>query len=276
VPSPSSPAESRRHVEWLLRVDPQGGVVAEEDGELAGVGWVHRRGPVATVGPLAVEPRAQGRGVGRRVLDGCIEAAGAGVTQVRLVHESQHVPSLGLFLRAGFRVVAPLVELELPAGTVVAASPTVAGVVVRGAQAEDRAAIVVRDARAFGAERPRSIDVALEHGRAVIAERGRTLAGHALEVRLGGAASGRTAFAGTASADDPDVLLGLLATLTAELSGGAGGDRAVRIIVPAGDRRLVVGLLDVGFRVRCAAQYMVRGAGTPPPPNYVLMNRDLM
>ena len=50
----------------------------------------------------------------------------------------------------------------------------------------------------------------------------------------------------------------------------------MRFVVPATDRRLVEGLLGLGFRVFRACHYMVRGGGTAPPPNYVLMNGDMM
>jgi len=76
-----------------------------------------------------------------------------------------------------------------------------------------------------------------------------------------------------ASAEDADVLLALLATLGDELSMEG---NTVRILVPAGDRRLVDELLRLGFRVVRACHYMVRGGGTSPPANYVLMNGDMM
>ena len=53
APGLTGPNESRRYLRWLLGFDPLGGTVAEEDGEVIGVAWVHPRGPVATVGPLA-------------------------------------------------------------------------------------------------------------------------------------------------------------------------------------------------------------------------------
>jgi hypothetical protein len=81
------------------------------------------------------------------------------------------------------------------------------------------------------------------------------------------------AYLGSASADDADVLLELLATLAQELRGER---TALRALVPSNDRRLVEGLLGVGFRVFRACHYMVRGGGTAPPSNYVLMNGDFM
>ncbi len=263
-----SPTESRSYLRYLLAIDPLGGIVAEERGEVVGLGWAHRRGPVATIGPLAVVPRAQGRGIGRRLLERCIEAAGTGVLQVRLVQDSFNTTSLGLYLRTGFRVVAPVLECELR-GTLARAAPdSGSGVSVRPATDADRARVVARDARAFGAERPQSIDTYLQRGRAVVAERGTTVAGYALGIGAHG-----VAHLGSASAEDPETLLVLLATVAEEL---AGPGIVLRLMVPAGDRRVVDGLLQLGFRAFRACQYMVRGGGTAPPPNYVLMNGDMM
>jgi ribosomal protein S18 acetylase RimI-like enzyme len=267
-PVVTTPAESRRYIRYLLEFDPLGGVVAEEDGEVVGVGWVHPRGAVATIGPLAVEPRVQRRGVGRRLLERLIELAGKGVPQVRLVQESYNAVSLGLYLRAGFRVVAPLLELELGAGTALVPPRAPAGLTVRQAASEDRARLVTRDARAFGAPRPQSIDLYLRRGRVMVAEQGGTLAGYGMGIGFA-----TSAFLGSAAADDPEILLLLLGTLASELAARGHG---VRALVPAVDRRVVEGLLAVGFRVFRACHYMVRGGGTAPPANYVLMNGDMM
>jgi len=266
-PVVTTPADARGYVRHLLAFDPLGGLVAELDGEVVGMAWVHLRRPVATIGPVAVEPRVQGRGIGRLLVERCLGVAGPRIPQVRLVQESFNATSLALYLRTGFRVVAPLVELELVPGTRVAAvGPS--GARLRPASDADRTRLVERDGRAFGAPRPQSIDLYLRSGRALVAERGTTLAGYALGIGLA-----RIAYLGAASADDPDVLLELLASLAGEL-----GDerRMLRTLVPSSDRRLVEGLLGVGFRVFRACHYMVRGGGTAPPPNYVLMNGDLM
>jgi ribosomal protein S18 acetylase RimI-like enzyme len=169
-PVVTTPAESRRYIRYLLDFDPLGGLVAEEDDDVIGVAWLHPRGAVATVGPVAVEPRHQGRGIGRRLLERLIEIAGKGVPQIRLVQESYNAASLALYLRTGFRVVAPLIELELPPDVAVAAPRATPGVVVRAAADDDRMRLVARDARAFGAQRPQSIDLYLRRGRVLVAE----------------------------------------------------------------------------------------------------------
>ena len=267
-PVVTTPAESRRYIRYLLEFDPLGGVLAEEDGEVVGVGWVHPRGAVATIGPLAVVPAAQRRGVGRRLLERLIEIAGKGVPQVRLVHESYNAASLGLYLRTGFRVVAPLVEFELPAAAAIVPPRAPAGLTLREAVADDRTRLLTRDARAFGAPRPQSIDLYLRRGRVLVAEQGAALAGYGMGIGFS-----TSAFLGSAAADDPELLLLVVGTLAAELAARGHG---VRTLLAAGDRRVVEGLLGFGFRVFRACHYMVRGGGTAPPSSYVLMNRDMM
>ena len=264
----TTPAESRRYIRHLLDFDPLGGIVAEEEGEIVGVAWLHPRGAVATIGPVAVDPRAQGRGVGRRLLEALIESAGRGAAQIRLVQESYNALSLGLYLRTGFRVVAPLLELELPPASALGPPRVPLGLSVRAGAVEDRARVVARDARAFGAQRPQSIELYLRRGRVLVAEQSGTLVGYAMAMGLE-----TTAFLGSASAEDAEVLQVLLASVAMELTARGHG---VRTLVPAADRRLVEGLLGLGFRVFRACHYMVRGGGTAPPPNYVLMNGDMM
>lgn len=268
APAVTTPADSRGYMRHLLSFDPLGGVVAEERGEVVGMGWVHSRGAVATIGPLAVDPGVQGRGIGRALLARCIEMAGPRAPQVRLVQESFNQTSLALYLRSGFRVVAPLLELELSPGHALVPPAPPPGVVVRPAESGDRMRLVERDGRAFGAQRPQSIDLYLSRGRALIAQRGPTPVGFAF-----GIAVRTVGYLGSASADDPDAVIAMLATLAAEL----GNQRIpLRTMVPAVDRRLVDGLIGLGFRVFRACHYMVRGGGTAPPPNYVLMNGDMM
>ncbi len=266
-PTVTTPADSRSYVRHLLGFDGMGGLVACLDGEVVGMAWVHPRGAVATVGPVAVEPHAQGRGIGRALLERCIEVAGTRVPQIRLVHESYNATALALYLRLGFRVVTSLLELELPAHTVIAAAG-VPAVRLRPAAATDRTRLIDRDGRVFGAARPQSIDLYLQRGRALVAERGTTLAGFVFGIGVRG-----LGYLGSAAADDPDVLLGLLGQLAGEMSNDG---LTLRTLIPAGDRRLVDGLMAMGFRVFRACHYMVKGGGTAPPPNYVLMNGDMM
>jgi len=256
--------DSRAYVQHLLEADARSGFVAEAGGRIVGYAWVHVRGPIATVGPIAVEPGAQRRGVGRALLALCLEAAGPRAAQARLVHDSFNMASLALYLAAGFRVVAPLLVLELPTLTPVLAPAPPPQVTIRPADPGDQARIVARDARTFGTARPQDIDRYLRAGRGVVAERGKTLAGYAL---------GGFGYLGSAVGDEPELVLAMLATLAAERALRQG---PLRVTVLATDRVLVDGLRALGFALFRACQYMIRGGGTAPPAGYVLMSGDFM
>jgi predicted N-acetyltransferase YhbS len=256
--------DSRLYLRRLLDADPLGGFVAEDRGAVVGHAWVHVRGPIATIGPIAVEPRAQRRGVGRALLAQCIEAAGPRATQVRLVQESFNVRSLGFYLAAGFRIVAPLLELQIAPETAMPAAGAPAGTTLRAAVGDDVQRIAARDARAFGTQRTADVERRLRAGRGLVAERDKRLVGYAL--------AGYGAL-GSAAADDSEVGLALLTSLA--------GDAALRMttlraLVLATDRILVDGLLAAGFRLFRACHYMMRGGGPAPPAGYVLMSGDYM
>lgn len=268
APTVTTPADCRSYLRHLLALDPDGGLVAELGDELVGVAWVRRRGPVATIGPVAVDPAFQGRGIGRALLERCLAVARPRAAQVRLVQESFNVASLGLYLRLGFRVVCPLLEVELPAGRPVPTGAAPPGVVVRRAGVQDRVRLVEADARMFGAARPQNVSLLLERGEAVVAERGGVLVGYGF-----GIGTRRRGYVGSAAGDAIEILIELIAAVAAAL---AARGVPVRMLVPATDAALVDGTLGLGFRVVKACHYMVHGAGTVPPAGYVLMNGDMM
>lgn len=256
--------ESRDEVRRLLDGDPLGGFVAEEGGRVVGHAWVHARGPIATVGPIAVEPPSQRRGIGRALLTHCLQAAGPRASQVRLTTDAAHLGVFDLMLQAGFRVVAPVLELVRDIAPTASAPAPAGKAAIRPAEPGDHARIVARDARPFGTSRPQDVDRALRVGRGVLAERGKTLAGYAL------AGAGTL---GPASADDPELVVALLGTLASDATLR---DTRLRACVLATDRVLVDGLRAAGFRVARALHYMVRGGGTAPPAGYVLMGATYM
>lgn len=247
----------------LVRVDPFGGVVAEVDGRPVAAGWAHVRGRVSTVGPIVVAPPWRGQGIGTVLLRRLLEGAGRSAAQVRMLDGGTGLAGLALGLRAGFRVVAPVLALRLPAGRPCAASEPEDGTIVREAGPDDRWHVVERDARSFGARREADVDAALDGGRLVVAERAGRLTGYALAEVVG-----RTLLVGAAAADDPVVVLALAARHAARAR-QAGGP--VDLLVPAGDQRLVELALLAGLRVARVHAYLARGGATMPPRGYVLM-----
>jgi hypothetical protein len=110
---------------WLCRayldLDPEGCAVAESSGMMVGVGFVHLRGPAASVGPLAARPGAP-RGVGRALM-AYLTRQTTGCTNVRLFQDSFNPDSFGLYARLGYvvRDVAPYLlasDLAPPPGPV--------------------------------------------------------------------------------------------------------------------------------------------------------------
>jgi ribosomal protein S18 acetylase RimI-like enzyme len=263
------PAAARRLVERLLEVDPMGAHVVDADGEVVGVGWTHARGRIATLGPLALLPRQRGQGLGRRLLETCVAAVGERGVQVRVVEDGTDAAALGCFLRAGFRIVTSLVELERPlsAGT----TPPVigAGLAIRTAGAGDEAELAARDARSWGAARPQDVAVLVAHGTAAVLVRHERMLAHAFARR-----GERAVWLGPAAGDDGALVGALLGHLAAEVARAE--QLPARALVPAGDRRFVDALLAAGFRVRGTLEYLAGGGGTVPPPGYALCSRQLV
>ena len=79
-------------------------VAADASGRLLGVHWTKRRS--ATVGEvhnLAIDPAAQGQGLGRRLLhDGLAHLAGLGMREVLLWVDLENSPALALYRSEGF------------------------------------------------------------------------------------------------------------------------------------------------------------------------------
>ena len=100
------------------------GVVAEADGRILGSNFLDERGSITGVGPITVDPEAQGRGVGRRLMEAVMER-GARARGIRLFQDSFNMQSLSLYASLGFEVKEPAVVMNgmprsgLPAGVAV-------------------------------------------------------------------------------------------------------------------------------------------------------------
>lgn len=86
------------------------GVVAESEGQIVGSNFVDERGPIRGLGPITVEPRAQGRGVGRRLMAAALER-NRGAAGIRLFQDSFNVASLSLYTAFGFEIKEPAVVM---------------------------------------------------------------------------------------------------------------------------------------------------------------------
>jgi GNAT superfamily N-acetyltransferase len=87
------------------------GVVAEAEGRIVGSNFLDERGPITGVGPITVDPEAQGHGVGRRLM-GAVMERGAGARGMRLFQDSFNMQSLSLYASLGFEVKEPAVVIS--------------------------------------------------------------------------------------------------------------------------------------------------------------------
>ena len=83
------------------------GVVAEIDGRVVGSNFLDERGPIAGVGPITVDPRAQGEGVGRTLMQAVLER-GSGAAGIRLLQDAFNTRSIALYASLGFEVKEPI------------------------------------------------------------------------------------------------------------------------------------------------------------------------
>ena len=88
------------------------GFVAEtDDGQFLGSNFLWRHNEIAGVGPITVDPNAQAKGVGRKLMQAVIEA-GKDAPGIRLVQDAFNTVSMPLYADLGFDVVEPLVIIE--------------------------------------------------------------------------------------------------------------------------------------------------------------------
>jgi GNAT superfamily N-acetyltransferase len=101
-PAFASIEAATRRVGALIRHPSVFGVVAESSGgRIAGFNFLSERDPVRAVGPIVVDPAAQGQGLGRRLMEAVLERA-RGAHGVRLLQDTFNMQSLSLYAALGF------------------------------------------------------------------------------------------------------------------------------------------------------------------------------
>lgn len=100
------------------------GVVAELDGRVIGSNFLMEGDAIRGVGPITVDPKTQGAGVGRRLMQAVLERSN-GAKGVRLLQDAFNMRSIALYSSLGFAVREPVIvmtgrpEGNPPAGTTV-------------------------------------------------------------------------------------------------------------------------------------------------------------
>lgn len=142
------------------------GVVAESAGKVVGSNFLDERGPIRGLGPITVEPRAQARGIGRRLMQAALER-GRDAAGIRLLQDSFNTRSIALYASLGFDVKEPIL---LMTGRPSSKPPS--GVEVRPLVMDDMDACAALCGRVHGFERIGELTDALKLFAPVVAVRG--------------------------------------------------------------------------------------------------------
>lgn len=99
----------RRHIDWDCDAQPDGILVAEEDGRI--IGYITTRfdqeTKVAWIPNMAVEPEFQGRGIGRQLIEAALDLSRQkGMKYAKIETLAQNPVGQHLYPSCGFKEVA--------------------------------------------------------------------------------------------------------------------------------------------------------------------------
>jgi predicted N-acetyltransferase YhbS len=162
--------------------------VAEEDGQIIGSIFVSRRSPVGGISVLTIDPKAQNRSVGRRLMRHGMKAlAESGHARQQLVQAGYHNRSLCLYAKLGF--VASEMLSNMTGDPVQADFPTHS---VRPAINGDAERCNALSRTVHGFDRPGELARAIEQGTAMVVERDDRITGYTTGIGFVGHGVGET------------------------------------------------------------------------------------
>jgi predicted N-acetyltransferase YhbS len=203
-------------------------VVAESDGRVIGSNVLWENGEIAGIGPITVDPTAQGESVGRLLMEDVLRRANEkGFEGIRLVQAPFNNLTMALYSKLGFDVREPLSVMQGPALEL-----NIPGCVVRTATAGDVEACDRLCRRIHGHDRHGDLSDAMEQGTATLVERDGRVTGYATLVGFWGHSVGETN-------EDLKALIG-----AASEYAGPG------FHVPSRNAELLRWCLDSGLRIR--------------------------
>jgi predicted N-acetyltransferase YhbS len=227
-------------IRTLLANPNSWGALAERDGQILGSIFLHvfPPSPVAAIGPLTVDPSAQG-GVGRALMEASLmEARKRSYDQVRLVQSPSHLRSFVLYTKCGFILREPLFLMR---GNPV---PSIVGKKhdVRAARSEDISACNEICISVHGFSREIELRQAIDQQVASVnIDNTGNITGYAAGI----------GWLGHAVAKTNEVLKALVANASAIIGPG--------FFVPGRNSDLLIWLLDAGFRMVWPANLMTVG-----------------
>jgi GNAT superfamily N-acetyltransferase len=220
------------------------GFVAERGGRVLGSIFLNTFPPaaVAAIGPLTVDPVAEGGGVAQRLMQAALEEAKVRcLERVRLVQSPSHLRSLALYVKLGFEVREPLV--------LICGKPTpehVDGCSVRAATTADAPTCDALCTGVHGFVRNAELAAAIAQHTAAVVERGGRITGYS--TGLG--------FRGYAISETTDDLKALIGDAPAVMGPG--------FFAPVHNGELLRWLLARGFRMSWPATLMTTGPYQEP------------
>lgn len=163
-------------------------VVAEIDGRIVGSNFLDERNTIAGVGPITVDPTAQNRAIGRRLMDAVHQrATERNFAGVRLIQSGFHTRSLSLYTKLGYDVREHLACMQ---GNAVDIS--IAGHLVRLAAQADLESCNRLCREVHGHDRAVELDDAIARRSATVVEHDGRITGYATVIGFFGHAVGET------------------------------------------------------------------------------------
>ena len=163
-------------------------VIAEIDGRIVGSNFLDERNTIAGVGPITVDPTAQNRAIGRRLMDAVHQrAAEKNFVGVRLIQAGFHTRSLSLYAKLGYDVREHLACMQ---GNVLGVS--IEGHVVRPATETDLQDCNRLCRQVHGHDRGGELRDAIAKGSATVVEHAGRITGYATVIGFFGHAVGET------------------------------------------------------------------------------------
>ena len=222
------------------------GVLAERQGKTLGSIFLHRfpPSPVAVIGPLTVDPSAEG-GVGRMLMDAALtQARKQNHDQVRLVQSPSHIRSFVLYTKSGFTLREPLFLME---GQPIKGGNTTSSAKVHLVSDDNDISVCNKLCKSvYGFSREMELRQAKDQGVATMIEQGGVIRGYAAGIGI----------FGHAVAKSNEELKALIANASAILGPG--------FFAPARNYELINWLLENGFQIGWPANLMTIGPYREP------------
>ena len=224
------------------------GVLAEREGSVVGCNFLDQRNRVPGVGPICIDPAAQGSGVGKRLMQAVIEhGQKGGASSIRLVQDAFNTVSLSLYTALGFDPIEPLALMQ---GKIAPASASSSGATARPMTESDFAACADLCRRVHGFDRAGEFHDAIQQFGPFVLERSGRIVAYATAPTFW--------IMNHAVAETEQDLIDLLAGASAE------NDQPISLLVPIRQASLFRWCLARGLRMVKPMTLMALGDYQPP------------